>query len=319
MIFDLSLLTALQPLLFILSFAGVFAALKIIVRFLPATRYAGSVLIGSILIINFFLLEPPLFLGLLVSSIIILLVGTLDEVYKLSAAKQLVAQVAVAATAVTGGWAIHYISNPLAGGVFELKLGWLATIIWLVFLINTINWSDGLDGLAGGLGTVAFFVIAAITLLPAIQDELTLNLALVGAGAFLGFLIWNWSPARVYLGTSGSWFLGLYLGLAAIIGGGKIATTLLVLAIPALDTFFVIIQRLLDKRAPWTGDKTRHLHHRLLRLGFSPAAITALAIVAATIFGVAAVVLQTQQKLMLLFAIGIVFALAATSMRIALK
>lgn len=319
MIFDLSPLTPIHPILFTLSFVSVFVVLKIVVRFLPTTRHVGSVLIGSILVINFFLLETPLFLGLLVSSIIILLIGSLDEAYKISAAKQLVAQVFIATIAVTSGWAIHYISNPLGGGVFELKFGWLFTIIWLVFLINTINWSDGLDGLACGIGTVTFFVIAAITLLPAIQDKFTLNLALVGAGAFLGFLIWNWFPARVYLGTSGSWFLGLYLGLVAIIGGGKIATTLLVLAIPALDTFFVITQRLLDKRAPWTGDKTRHLHHRLLRLGLSPPAITTLAIIATTIFGVAAIVLQTQQKLTLLVVIGIVFALATTSMRIALK
>ena len=178
--------------------------------------------------------------------------------------------------------------------------------------MNSINWLDGIDGLAGSVGTVAFVTLAAVSLLPSTQDSTTLSLAVIGVGSLGAFTLWNWPPARVYLGTSGSWFLGLYLGLVAIVGGGKIATALLVLAIPALDALAVFVQRLFSGRPPWQGDQQRHLHHRLRAAGLSDTAITLLAITISAVFGTAAVLLQTRHKLMVLLAIGIALSLLVT-------
>jgi len=185
-----------------------------------------------------------------------------------------------------------------------------------LLLINAMNWLDGVDGLASGVGVVALFTLAAVSLLPSTQDSMTLSLALVGAGATLGFLVWNWSPARVYLGTTGSWFIGLYIGMVAIVGGGKIVTTLLVLAIPVIDLGSVTVQRLLAGSAPWRGDTVRHLHHRLLAKGWSPQLISAAAMSLTAILGVIAIGWQTKYKVVALFtAIIVIVVLSLILMR----
>ncbi len=328
---DITLLTTNHFFLFLASFIATYIVLVIVLR-LPINKlrrdktksnifYVGAVIISLVNIFCFFIIDQPLLIiGLLISSIIILLVGTLDEITNLSPSAQLISQFTIATIISISGWAIHFVSNPWGEGIIHLQLlsiGSLSlvsialTSIWLVFLMNAINWIDGTDGLAGGIGFIAFITLAAVALLPSIQDIRTLSLAIIGAGTMLAFLIWNWPPAKVYLGTTGSWFLGLFIGITAIIGGGKIATTLLVLAIPALDAIFVIIQRLFIKQAPWQGDKTHHLHHRLLAIGLSPQTVTLLAILLSISFGIIALSLQTHQKIWTLIIIGALQVVAA--------
>jgi len=163
--------------------------------------------------------------------------------------------------------------------------------------MNAINWLDGVDGLAPSVSLVALLSLALLTLLPSVQDANTLSLALIGAGGTLGLLLWNFPPAKIWLGTSGSWWLGLYLGLVAVMTGGKIVTTLLVLAIPVLDFIFVTGQRIMAGRPPWQGDTTRHLHFRLLAGGYTDRQIVFIAIIASTLLGWAAITLQTYQKM----------------------
>ena len=328
---DITPLTANQLFLFLAGFLSAYIALGIVLR-LPAIKlrrnkdqpniyYVGAIIITLVNLFCFAVInQPSLIIGLLTSSIIIIFVGTLDEITNLSPSAQLISQLIIAAVISASGWTIRFISNPWSEGIINLQLlsvGGLSllsiilTSLWLIFLMNAINWIDGADGLAGGIGSVAFIALAAVALLPSVQDSRTLSLSIIGAGVMLGFLIWNWPPAKVYLGTTGSWFLGLFIGITAIVGGGKIATTLLVLAIPALDAIFVIIQRLFEKQAPWQGDKTHHLHHRLLTVGLSPQTITLLAILLSASFGLAALFLQTHQKLWTLAIVGALQAGAA--------
>jgi len=126
-------------------------------------------------------------------------------------------------------------------------------------------------------------------------------MAMIGLGATLAFTLWNFPPAKVYLGTSGSWFLGLYIGIIAIVSGGKIVTTLLVLAIPVIDFISVIIQRLFARQKPWQGDTTHHLHHRLLTAGLTSHQILIMAIMFSAILSYAAITMQTSQKIIAFF------------------
>jgi len=320
--FDFTPLTTTQLLLFGAGFVLVYGLiawlLKIkrpILRRVPASRvaddqqpvyYVGALLIGVVSLISFLIIDDPrLKIGLLAASFLTLFIGILDENNQIKPGIQFVWQLVIATIAVSWGWTIPYVSNISGTGIIDLSNyqlgafllpGGLLAIAWLLLLMNAINWLDGVDGLAPGVSTIALITLAAITLLPQIQDQQTLSLALLGAGAVAGLLLWNFPPARVYLGTSGSWFLGLFIGLAAILSGGKIVTTLLVLAIPVVDFVLVAIQRVVSGQAPWHGDTVRHLHHRLLARGLSPRAITAGGIAVSALLGIIAITLQTQQK-----------------------
>lgn len=254
--------------------------------------------------------------GLAGSAIMIILIGRLDEDKSIPVPRQLFWQALIALWAVYFGWTIPYVSNPFGEGVIMIAYGGFAAFLWLVLCMNAMNFLDGTDGLASAVGVIAFASLAGISLLPATQDPLTLILSLVALGALTAFFLWNVPPARVYLGTSGSWFLGMFLGMTAMIGGGKIATALIVLALPVLDALFVIFYRVMKKRYPWKGDTTSHIHHRLRAWGISPWGILLFLGFITALLGVVAVIAPTHIKLaaLVLFA-GIFFVSRAMSMR----
>ncbi len=323
MALDYSPLALSHFLLFGGSFLLVFGIFSSILRYTPTSLrlhrgnqrvfFGGVVLIGVMSLIGYAIVDDVrLRIGLLAAAFLTLVVGIVDEQVKLLPSTQFLWQVVIAFIAAAWGWTVTTISNPwglllpgAADGVIHLSWftigslslpGLFLAVVWLVFLMNAINWLDGSDGLAGGVGMVALITLGAVSLLPSIQDGHTLSLAMAGAGATLGFLLWNFPPARVYLGTSGSWFLGLYLGMVAIMGGGKIVTTLLVLALPVLDVMVVVVARLLARQRPWQGDTIRHFHHRLQRAGFQPRTIAFLGMAVSGLLGLTAVQLQTEQK-----------------------
>lgn len=318
---DASLLTLDQLFLPLASFLLVLGGIE-----LWRLKQTGVLKIGALLaavtsIIAALTIEnPALQAGLLLVTSIIILIGWLDEQFKLSALQQLLWQLVIATLVVSFGWTIPHVTNPLGGGVVLLStsslfsLGNLLAIAWLVFLINALNWFDGSDGLFGSVAGAALLALAGISLLPATQDQLTLSLSLLGLGSIVAFLLWNWPPAKVYLGTTGSWFFGLFIGITAIIGGGKIATTSLVLALPLIDFFLVAFHRLLSRTAPWQADTERHWHHRLRNSGLTPAQIAALAGGVSVLFAIAAITLQTQAKLWLLAVIAIILSITAASL-----
>ncbi len=165
--------------------------------------------------------------------------------------------------------AIHnplHLSNAKNTLDIPLVLAIPFTWFWCVGMMNTINFSDGLDGLAGGITAITAIVLTIVSAILG-QDTVAV-LCAVFAGSVFGFLKLNWHPAKIFMGDSGSMFLGLALAVLANIGGAKLATVLLIMGIPVLDVAVVIIQRVRGGRAAFHYDK-RHLHHKLLDSGFS--------------------------------------------------
>ena len=135
-------------------------------------------------------------------------------------------------------------------------------------MINSINWIDGLDGLSTGVSIIAAVTLGLISLSTRVNQPLIGVLCFVLAGALLGFLRWNFHPARIFSGTSGVQFVGYTLAVLSILGTAKVAVALLVLGVPIIDTFWIIVRRLSQRRSPFTPDR-QHIHHRLLDLGLS--------------------------------------------------
>ncbi len=281
-------------LLLLISFISVFLLLKLLLHPHPR-RLAGPVIIAVVAVTAAWAMRdsPLMAAGLLLAAALTVIFGAADDAYDLSAGLQLAGQALTAAAAVLSGWTISFITNPFGTGLLYLEpvAGGALAAVWLVILMNAINWLDGSDGLAGSVIIIAFITLIIVSVLPATQDERTLGLALIGLGAAAAFLVWNWPPAKIYLGTSGSWFLGLYLGLVAMAGQGKIALTALVLALPLLDAAYVIVKRLLSGQSPWRGDTISHFHHRLRARGLSPRSICLIAAAVSAVSGFSALLL----------------------------
>lgn len=312
---DFSPLTATSLSIALVSFILTFAITQQWTLFrVPHRRayYAGLVPLGVVSIVSVFVLEDiALRLGLIVAALLIAIIGRADELHPLSAAAQLFWQMLIAIVLVTFGWSITHVSHPFSSGVLTLGVfGFPLAVGWIVGMMNAVNWFDGLDGLASSIGVIAFLTLAAISLLPATQDSTTLNLALIGAGSLGAFWVLNAPPARVFLGTSGSWFLGSFLAVTAIVGGGKVATAVLVLALPLLDVLFVVIQRVVHGQRPWIGDTKHHMFHRLAAAGLNPWQIIALLAFVTALLGASAVRLQTAHKLITLGGVSLVAAVA---------
>jgi UDP-GlcNAc:undecaprenyl-phosphate GlcNAc-1-phosphate transferase len=176
------------------------------------------------------------------------------------------------------------------------------TLFWIMGMMNTVNWLDGLDGLAGGVAVIASVLLFAHSYRLGQYSVALLPLSL--AGCALGFLPFNFHPARVFMGTSGALFLGFALGTMAIIGGAKMATALLVMGIPILDVGWQIINRLRLGRSPFLADRG-HLHHRLLDLGLSQRRVVLLFYSLCAAFGALALILSSGfQKLLALLIMG---------------
>jgi UDP-GlcNAc:undecaprenyl-phosphate/decaprenyl-phosphate GlcNAc-1-phosphate transferase len=211
--------------------------------------------------------------AILAGACLITLVGAIDDAHPLRPQWKLLGQIAAAVIVVTvGGAVVTDVRIPFAGTLQLPNTGGVLTVIWLVGLMNVVNLSDGVDGLAAGLCTidgVAFAIIAY---------DLGINgagvLAALTAGAALGFLFHNFPPASSFMGDAGANLLGYLLGVVAVIGSVKtgavvaLMVPLIVLAVPFLDTGFVVAKRLKYRRKPWAAD-ANHFHHRMARMGYS--------------------------------------------------
>lgn len=207
--------------------------------------------------------------GLTLGATLLFFVGAYDDHRELSATPQLLAQLGAAICAVTSGVVITQVQNPF-GGTLEFA-PWFAipfTLFWIVGMTNTINWLDGIDGLAAGVVGIAGVLLFIHTLrLPQEQMSIAL-LALALVGTVLGFLLFNFPPAKIFLGSAGALVLGYLLGVLSIIGAARVAFALLVLGIPILDVAWQIVSRVRAGQSPFHATRT-HLHHRLLDSGLS--------------------------------------------------
>jgi UDP-GlcNAc:undecaprenyl-phosphate/decaprenyl-phosphate GlcNAc-1-phosphate transferase len=216
------------------------------------------------------------------------------------------------------GISIDTVNLPVTGRIdLPLLIALPFTIVWFVGLMNTLNWADGIDGLASSIALVAAFIMFLHTFFwPRDDPQFTISiLPLVLAAALVGFLPFNWSPARIMLGDSGSNFLGLILAGIAIIGGAKLATALLVLGLPVLDGAVVIAMRRLRGR-PISQADASHLHHRLIQRGWSQEKIVVAAAAVSLTFGLLALALPNREaKLMAIGVLGILVSLTVVRAR----
>ncbi len=207
--------------------------------------------------------------GILAGGAALVLVGFVDDVWGLGPGLKLLLQTAVAISMAFGfDLAIQLLSFP-GVGTFQLGgtiAGRVFTVLWILGMINTVNLSDGIDGLAAGL-SVVFAVLLFVVALRAGQPYTPLY-ACALAGTALGFLRYNFSPARIFMGDSGSMFLGLVIAILSVMGSTKVATALLVMGLPVVDVAYSILRRVRTGAPVQMPDK-EHLHHRFLSLGFS--------------------------------------------------
>jgi UDP-GlcNAc:undecaprenyl-phosphate GlcNAc-1-phosphate transferase len=210
--------------------------------------------------------------AILIGAVVIAVVGAIDDARELHPVIKLVGQIAAALILVRGGVEVHNFTVPFVRGVDLGALGGPLTLIGLVAIMNAVNFTDGVDGLAAGvcgISAAAFGIIAFD-----LQRDPAGVLALITCGAAFGFLVHNFHPAAIFMGDTGSNLLGLLLG--AIIVEGSLKTSaavalfvpLVVLAVPFLDTTFVVLKRMKYKRKVYLPD-TNHFHHRFARIGFS--------------------------------------------------
>ncbi len=235
--------------------------------------------------------------GVLIGMLILVIVGAIDDIRGLSAWSKLAWQIIAAAMLPLFGVKIHWLAHPFGGANIQLSsiVDGLIVIAWIILMINVVNFLDGLDGLATGVSSIALFFLAMLAFAPFVNQPALALLVLVMLGATLGFLPWNWHPARIFLGDSGSYILGYTLGVAAIISGGKLATAGLVLSLPILDALWAIIRRLATGRSPFQADRY-HLHQRLLDVGLSQPVIVVVMMTIAGFFGMIALSSRTTGK-----------------------
>jgi UDP-GlcNAc:undecaprenyl-phosphate/decaprenyl-phosphate GlcNAc-1-phosphate transferase len=211
--------------------------------------------------------------AILAGACLITLVGAIDDAHPLRPQWKLLGQIAAAVIAVAvGGAVVTDVTIPFLGTLQLPNTGGVLTVIWLVGLMNVVNLSDGVDGLAAGLCTIDGVAFAIIAFDLGISGAAVL--AALTAGAALGFLFHNFPPASSFMGDAGANLLGYLLGVVAVIGSVKtgavvaLMVPLIVLAVPFLDTGFVVAKRLKYRRKPWAAD-ANHFHHRMARMGYS--------------------------------------------------
>ena len=243
----------------------------------PTPLLGGLAILAAVLVASLIFLDPGAAddektRGILAGAIIVTLVGALDDRFDLPAAAKFIGQIIAASVPVLAGVEVANITLPFIGAVDLGSAGAPLTVLGIVFVINVVNFSDGVDGLAAGvcaISAVAFSIIAFD-----LGRGSAAVLAAIVAGAAAGFLVFNFHPAKVFMGDAGSNLLGLLLACVAVEGAVKtqvvlaLVFPLLVLAVPFLDTTFVVLKRLKYGRPVYVADQS-HFHHRMNRIGFS--------------------------------------------------
>lgn len=265
------------------------------------SRLGGIALWVTFLIVFLLFVDvtPPR-LGLLVGMTLIFAMGLVDDLYNLPAIAKLIWQLIAVMVAVSMGVHIGQVTNPL-GGVIILPLMWdlVLSVLWLLVVVNAINMLDGLDGLSAGATSIFSVILFFLSLFVIVNQPETATMAVILLGTMVGYLWWNWYPAKIFMGDSGSNMVGFLVGSLAIISGAKIATAALVLGFPILDLVWAAWRRLRKGRSPFAADR-EHLHHRLLDAGISHRNAVLIILSVVALFGVVSLLSGTWAKLVAL-------------------
>jgi len=267
-------------------------------------------------------------LGIIFGGLILVIGGFLDDKYNLKPWQSFLFPVLAALVAVGFGIAIKYITNPLITGTgpygralfyFDwvnleiVSFSALFSFLWILGMIYTTKFLDGLDGLVTGIGIIGAIILFIVSLFWNESMSAMSVLCLIFSGALLGFLIFNFHPAKIFLGEAGATFVGFILGTLSIISGGKIATALLIMGIPILDVIWLIFRRIFSGEHFYQADR-KHLHFRLLDAGLTHRQVVLLLYLLTLVFGVSSIFLQSQNKLIALSAVILVMIILAVSL-----
>lgn len=251
--------------------------------------------------------------GIFIGGLIIMIWGFFDDRFRLPPRYSIIGPILAVMVVIVSGVGINFITNPF-GGLLPLnqwqtelfkwqdvpyRIFWLAdifTFLWLLTMMYTTKLLDGVDGLVSGISGVAALFIFFLSL--KINQPFTALMALIFLGANLGFLFFNFHPAKIFLGEGGSIWAGFMIGILAIISGGKVATTFLIMGIPFLDLLWVTLRRVLKEKRSFAQADRKHLHHRLLESGLDQRKSVLILYLITAVFGLAALFLQSFGKLL---------------------
>ena len=253
--------------------------------------------------------------GILIGSLMIVILGVLDDIYSLRALPKFLVQILAAVVVVLYGCRIEFFTNPVfTSSSTYLRLGSVGsvvvTILWIVAITNAVNFIDGLDGLAVGVSGISAATMLVVSILVAEQNVAVIMAALFGA--CLGFIPYNFNPAKIFMGDTGSTFLGFILATMSIQGLFKLyaiisfAVPFLILGIPIFDICFAVIRRLARGQNPMTADR-EHVHHRLIDMGFDQKQSVMITYMLSAMLGLSAVVLTGSGEVKALLLLGSIF------------
>ena len=265
----------------------------------PIPRMGGlAIFIGFVLSLIFFVPMSTKVLGLLVGSVIIAVMGGVDDIVSLNPWVKLAGQIVAALVAIRCGLVFDVISNPnIFAEETYIEIGWLSiplTMLWIVGCTNAVNLIDGLDGLAVGVSAISSMTMLIVSLFVS-EPVVSIILAAL-TGACLGFMPYNLNPAKIFMGDVGSQLLGFVLSTASIMGLFKLHAIitffvpLLALALPLADTIFAFFRRILHGQSPFKADKG-HFHHRLLAMGLNQKQVVAVLYGISAVLGLLAVLM----------------------------
>ncbi|SDM54836.1 glycosyltransferase family 4 protein [Sediminibacillus halophilus] len=254
----------------------------------------GGLAIFISFLIGFYLFDPVSKYDwpILVGAILITTIGFLDDLFELSAKVKFAVQLVAAGIVVFNGVQITFINLPFGE---TLQFGYMSipiTIIWIVGITNAINLIDGLDGLSAGVSSIALITISGLAI--SLGDSFVALMGLMLLGSTLGFLVYNFHPAKIFMGDTGALFLGYMIGVFSVLGFKNVTlfsliVPIIILGVPILDTFFAIVRRIIQNKPLSAPDKL-HLHHCLLKLGFGHKQTVILIYAMSGLFSIAAII-----------------------------
>ncbi len=264
----------------------------------------------------------PVLSGIFFASFLAMLTGLLDD-YRNANGKDLspylrfFMNIVCAVIVVAVGVKIHFVTNPFGGilplatpllslGFLTLSVADIVTIVWIVWVMNMLNWSKGVDGQMPGIVGISAIVIGLLSIRTSSNEFglLDAHLSFIIAGVSLGFLLYNFYPAKIFPGY-GATSLYLLLAVVSVLSSAKLATAVLVMGIPTVDAVFTILRRLLSGKSPFWHDN-KHLHHLLLRLGLGQRTIALSYWIFSAILGTISLTLESKSKLFALIMLGVI-------------
>lgn len=265
--------------------------------------FSGALLFDDRLVVSSSLLT------LIIGATLAMLIGMRDDFWPLHWRWQLLAQGMLGILLYSTGMSldrIHLGNGYLIDFSLWPGVSLLLTLIWVVFVMNAINWSDGVDGLMGGVSMVTLLTLFVLSFQPEVNQPTVTLLTSMLFGATIAFSLFNWFPATIFAGTSGTLFMGFVIAALSLYAGTKVATALLVLGIPLLDAMAVIVSRLLRGQSPFLPDH-QHFHHLLMKFGWSSRQVALFYTLLAAVMALLALTTQLLEKMVVFFVVAVVF------------